>query len=403
MGQKRRNNRIPASRQPARPGRPAAGRPAGAPRPSASSRMPSGPRQGNVDLPRFIQEQPSRRTAQPRRQVPPSARRKKKRRRGKRNYTLHYILLGFIFSVTGVVLSLTVFFKIDTFKVEGNGGIGTDQLIADTGINKGDNLFLANIKRAKENIISGNIRIDGATVSRQLPSTIRIRVTLAKAEYVLYWNKQYYSLSGAGRIIAVDEKNPAPDAVFVAGCDMSGVNEGQYLTTTEQNRLATLNAVVKAVKACGMEQVSHLDLTDIAAIRMIYDNRIEIRIGSVADIEHELARVKQLIDSNIEEDEVLTIDATLRTGEYFVRPVESLSLPEGALPDSALPESPVLPDEDGTSSDSLLSSDPEDGTLPSDQTSSEADDPSGAGASGPGPASSDEDPYAGRVGGDLPG
>lgn len=255
----------------------------------------------------------------------------------KKNNTLYYLLLLFILAVVGITLSLTVFFKIDTIQVVGNGSIPADSLTEATGIKIEDNLFRINTDRAEKSIISQFVTIDQATVSRKLPNTLEIKVEPAQVIAVARYNEQYYNVSRHSRVIGISKEKNIPVGIpEVVGCDYTDVELGDYLDeqNVEQNKLETLNLVLEAIEANSLKNVGYIDLTDVAFVKLYYEDRLEIKMGGLTDFAYELGCVKQLIQNQIPESDMGIIDATLHSGQYAYRAVNSITLPEGDIKSS---------------------------------------------------------------------
>lgn len=324
---------------------------------SAGRRVPAkraASRKSEPDIPQFVSSRsPEREAARREALIRQTVARRKKRH--KKNYILYYILLFLILTVTGIVLSLTVFFNINEITVEGNGSISSQALAEASGIKVGDNLFRINTDRAAKSILAQNINIDTVTVSRKLPSRLAIEVELSETAAVLRHEGQFYSLSQGNRIIRIVEENVDNDIVVV-GCDMSGIKLGDYLEGSDQTKLDILTEVLNAIEENSLrENITYIDLTDIAILKIYYDDRVEMKFGGITDISYELGRVKQLVETQISSDEIVSIDATLRNGEYFTRYLQELDLPKE---DSAASDGPVTDTPPGDSV-STVSSDGE--------------------------------------------
>lgn len=82
------------------------------------------------------QRKPKPNSRPPQKKVPV---RKKRRRRGRN--LLYYIMFTMIAVAVGLILSLTVFFKIETIEAEGLTHYTPEEVIQTTGIQLEDNLF----------------------------------------------------------------------------------------------------------------------------------------------------------------------------------------------------------------------------------------------------------------------
>ena len=73
----------------------------------------------------------------------------------------------------GVILSLTVFFKIESISASGSSKYSAEEIIAAAGIKKGDNLFISSVN---DESLNASCRISKITVKGSLPATFTIKV-----------------------------------------------------------------------------------------------------------------------------------------------------------------------------------------------------------------------------------
>jgi len=320
-------------------GRPTGGKPSGGKPSGGKKRRPSGDRPAR---PGTGPQGGSPGTRRAPGQKPVKARRRKVSRedvihqnvrkhaiRHKKNYILYYLLLAILLLGVGLVLSLTVFFKIERFRVEA-AGIPEEALIEAAGIHVGDNLFRISTDRAARSIVSQFITLDGAKVSRRLPDTVVIETEPAQLLAVVRYGSQYYSVSKGSRVIGVSEERPeAPGVPVVVGCDFSDVELGDYLSDmdVERNKLTVLSGVMAAIEENTLKNVGYVDVSNIAFIKLYYEDRLEIKMGNLTDFSYELGRVKQLIREKVPENGFGVIDATLHNGVYYYRDTGEIVLP----------------------------------------------------------------------------
>lgn len=265
---------------------------------------------------------------------------RRKRRRGSR--LLYYLMFAVLGFTVLFILCITVFFRIDTIRVEGDDTVDQNAIIAQSGIQMGDNLWRTNTSAAAERILSSHIEYDRVEVERSLPSGIVIRLVPSKIEAVCFYEGQYYSISEGGRIIAVSDQAPADTSLpLVYGCVLQEAEYGDVLIQNDTNRLAALQTVMDAIAENELTGVTHIDLSDLSTIRIYWQNRAELKFGGLDGLSYEIGCVKKLLENNVAEDEIVVIDDTLMNGTYYKRPVEALTLPGSSAKngESSSPES----------------------------------------------------------------
>ena len=113
-----------------------------------------------------------------------------------------YSILVVLFAVAiGVTLCMTVFFNIQTIQVQGETRYETEEIIRASGLAKGKNLLLADIKGGEEDLTVKLPYIGSAHIVRKLPATVIIEVeenTPAYAVQDVYKRQELYCRSREG-------------------------------------------------------------------------------------------------------------------------------------------------------------------------------------------------------------
>ena len=102
------------------------------------------------------------------------------------------------------------------------------------------------------------------------------------------------------------------------------------MTQNDTNKLAALRSVLDAIGENELTGVTHIDLSDLSTIRIFWQDRAELKFGSLDGLSYEIGCVKKLLENEVAEDEIVVIDDTLMNGTYYKRPVESLTYPDGS-------------------------------------------------------------------------
>ena len=98
----------------------------------------------------------------------------RRRRRGRFSFLMK--LLCILLIAGAVVAALTVFFKVQSITVSGNARYTSEEIIAASGIEIEDNLFLLNKYSAAQAIFEKLPYVEELTIIRHLPSTIAIEI-----------------------------------------------------------------------------------------------------------------------------------------------------------------------------------------------------------------------------------
>ena len=109
------------------------------------------------------------------------ATKRKMQKRGQN--TVYYILFATLCIAVGIVMSFTVFFRIDLIKVSSNEATSRyaeDDIIRTSGITLGDNLFRLDGKEIKERLLKTYPYIEEVSFKRMLPSIMEIKLTMSE-------------------------------------------------------------------------------------------------------------------------------------------------------------------------------------------------------------------------------
>ena len=270
-----------------------------------------------------------------------NSRRHKKRRW--RNRSLYYILILFFVLITGITLSVTVFFNIKTMTVTGGGDYTAEELAQIGNVAVGDNLFRLNLSRMEEDILKQSIDIDEISIKRSLPETLRFEVTPASPALAVYFEKQYYILSSGGRLIAVSESPEGyEELIIVTGIDLSKQKIGSFVNSSEDYQEA--NDLLESLSAHELGSVNGISMKNGVEIKVNIGNRICLQIGSAIGLEDKLLLARQLLAEEISESETGVLDVS-ESGKAYFRPMNEEELVKelpkgktGSTEDSDSPE-----------------------------------------------------------------
>lgn len=253
----------------------------------------------------------------------PQTQKKKISKKKSGNYFLYYVLLSIVVVTVLSVLSVTVLFNITNFEIRGEVNYSDEEIVEACGITKGENLLRVNIGRAEEAIVTKLVYIDSAEIHRGFPNRLTIKVEPAKpVACFAYGSSTYYLVSAGGRLLEVIS-SPSKDCPVVTGYrpNMSEKAEvGLPLAEDEEKRIALAKTIIDCMTENGLTKSYTLDLSDTLAIKIKYDNRIEMEIGSSAALDQKIKNGSELIQKRIAESDRVTINL-VNPDRVPVRPI----------------------------------------------------------------------------------
>ena len=220
-----------------------------------------------------------------------AAARKKKRRRRRRIKTLIFFL--FVTVITLVVLSLTVFFKIDGISVKGNTVYESSDIISVSGVETGDNLFALNSSKIQERITKNLPFIKTVKLTRQLPSKLQFVITETKEEVCYYKDGVYYTGDRDGKILNEYTESPL-DITLIKTSQEIELIVGENIKFSSLEEKDLINKHFELAEYYGYT-LNTVDVTDIYNSTIKIENRFIVEFGSYSNIELKAAHLNAMI------------------------------------------------------------------------------------------------------------
>lgn len=241
-------------------------------------------------------------------------RQKDTKRRKKRNKLRKFFIwlsVAIVIAAVGVVLSLTAFFGIENITVSGNSRYTEEEILNQCIINTGENLFLADTKSASEMLELNLPYIYTAEIKRKLPSTIELVITEAEPSYYIEnKDKTFILLDDNFKVLETGAEKGSGIAVKKA--KVTEASAGRQIVFEDVDTGECLKKLSQAVKDNNVDEITAIYSNNISDNYVVYDNRIEFKLGTCDDLEHKiyqgLASCKQLNESNPNAKGVMTIN-----------------------------------------------------------------------------------------------
>lgn len=257
-----------------------------------------------------------------------------RRRRRKKNYTLYYIMLAVLLTVTGVTLSLTVFFNIETIEVNGSALYSEQQVLDALDVKTGDNLLRLNLTRLGTDARQRLVAVEAVALKRRFPNTLVVEVEDAVVDRQIVSGEKSYQISEGGRIVAIEGENQ-PNVPVALGPDLNLLQLGDQLDSLpdklaakegaseeeqeaaaqrqeEQKKLlSSMDIVFKEIESSGLWDISIVDVRDSVDLKIYYQNRFELSLGSLSELPDKLAMFQSILNNgSLGLEESGTLDIT---------------------------------------------------------------------------------------------
>lgn len=224
------------------------------------------------------------------------------RRKRRSNMKGYYALAMMFVALIVLFLCLTVFFRTSDIKVEGVTLYRYDQIINVGGVSTGANLMRMDTDTIEQRILDNLVYIDEVTVKKQYPSTVVISCKEAKKSADIKDGKKYYVVSDSGKILEAETDKHTKGLPIIIGFEIKSKNQGDKLESNDAFKADILEELLKCLDEQDFDKVTKIDLTSRSDIKLFYDGRIEIDMGSSVDIDYKLSYFKAVIDKSLTKD-----------------------------------------------------------------------------------------------------
>ena len=219
-----------------------------------------------------------------------------RRRRGRFNWLLK---LFFALLVIGsLVAAMTIFFRVESIEVEGENRYGSEAVIAASGIEIEDNLFLMDKYTIQSAITAQLPYIETALLDRRLPHTIVLSVSEADCAAGIVSGGETWLVSRKGKLLEKAAAIPAGCCSVTGAALEEPVLSGEVLFGEEQSykKTALLTLLQDAASMGIAQNILSVDLSDDTALHFAYLGRFEVKMPWNADIAYKLKSLVATVD-----------------------------------------------------------------------------------------------------------
>lgn len=213
--------------------------------------------------------------------------------------SLHYSAVVLIVLIIFSVLSVTVFFNIETAAVSGSSIYTAEEIIAVSGIQGGDNMIRKNLGKAERAITSELVYIEEAKIRRKLPSSVEITIVPCVETASLQNEDGFMIVSETGKILRLSE-SPAEDTQVFYGTDPAEeLKIGDTFKSEDEAKTEVIYELMELADNRFVSKITSFDVKDRLNISCVYDNRIDIILGVITDAEYKFRLADEIISTRI--------------------------------------------------------------------------------------------------------
>lgn len=224
------------------------------------------------------------------------------RQRHKRNMSLHYSAIAIIVLIIFAILSVTVFFNVETAEIVGSSIYSADDIIAASGIKGGDNMVRKNMGKAERAITEELVYIETAEITRKLPSSVEIVITPCIETASLQHEDGFMIVSETGKFLRRAEE-PAEDTLVFYGADAAeNLDIGMVFASEDEDKTEVIFELMKRADSGFASKITSFDVSDRLNISCVYENRIDIELGIISEIDYKFRLAEEILKNKISPD-----------------------------------------------------------------------------------------------------
>lgn len=228
-----------------------------------------------------------------------------RRRRHRRGLGILYKLLSVLLISAAIVVALIMFFKVDEITVSGGTSYSADEVIAASGIEIGENLFLLNKYEISDAIIEKLPYVSSVSIRRKLPNTLQIQIADSNQGGVIQQGGAYWVVSSEGKLLG--KRSEVGSGAQISGILLENPEVGKRIHVTEDNshKCSQMLELFAALDQKGMlPGVKSIDFTRDDAISMEYADRFTVKFPYGADFTNKLSQLSQVIEKLEEQEDM---------------------------------------------------------------------------------------------------
>ncbi len=209
------------------------------------------------------------------------------------------IVLG-IAAMLAVTLFLaeSLLLRVTDVWVEGDMVYPQEEILNICKFRAGDNLLFLPVRDREEKLVDQLPYVAEAKITRRIPGSVIITITAAQPGCCIETGGVWLVVSGAGKILA-SQPQPQEKLLQVTGLSPKTTQPGEMVEVEDEVVSQAFQQIVKKVASLGASQeFTRLDLTNLADIRLWYQDRVECVLGSTEELEYKVQYACELFQND---------------------------------------------------------------------------------------------------------
>ena len=230
-------------------------------------------------------------------------------RRKKKIKKIVSFLFLLIFIISGIIFSISYFFKINEIIVVGDSIYTNDEIIYETGIITTENIFKYNTKNIEKSLLDNLIYLNTVDIEKQLPNKIVITITPSIETYALKNDDEYLILSKDLKVLNKSSTKPGSLCEIIGYIPQTS-QLGDTITTDNTEKDALLQQLLLQLEKSNLMPINQMDIMDDLKLSVISNNLYKIKLGSIVEIEYKIKLLEKIILTELDNNTQYVLDAS---------------------------------------------------------------------------------------------
>lgn len=225
-----------------------------------------------------------------------SINKKRIKRRRKLKKLSALVALALVVVCVGVLLTLTVFFKIKNVEITGDRVYSDSQIMEQSGIELESSLFSVNEDKLNEILPEELPYIKRVELKRKLPDTLVINVYSTREKAAFVNADGYILVDETGKVLDKNAAMLRENVAVVDGVKLKKSDEGEIVALENEKLTEDFITIVSTLKESKFNGVTEIILDASGEFKLLYEDRITIKLGATENLTAKLKRAKAAID-----------------------------------------------------------------------------------------------------------
>ncbi len=247
-------------------------------------------------------------------------------KRNRRILKIVCITLAIIFIV--LTLSMTVLFNISSINIGKKSEVYTaDEIIMASGLDQGDNMLRTNFTKVEERIERSLPYVKDAVIVKSVSGKITINITDTKAAVIVKASQGYFITDTDGKTLESIQSIPENNTLMVLKIngDVTAA-PGETIVFDDSDEEELYEELKSLLESEGLfSGITEMDLTQKSSVKLIYQNRLRLLLGTSDNLETKIKSGAQVIEKENAQDPELIAEVNLTIPKkVYVNPLETL-------------------------------------------------------------------------------